>query len=123
MAFSGTPVVRRVSDRVVKIIGIYLAPGASGTISLHEGPGEIKMPDSINWSDYAGIDAGDGVVQIAEAVEVGMHFVGDPANLDANYRIVHTKSGDGPENFLITFQNYSSGEDDSEVMEIYIRFH
>jgi hypothetical protein len=124
MAFTGTPTIIRISDRVVKILGLQLASGASGTISLHEGAGEVKMPDSINWGAYAGKDAGDDVVQLVEAVEVGMHFVTDPGTpLEPSYRVVHTKSGIGPANFLITFTNHDVGQALSAVMEMYIRFH
>lgn len=124
MAFTGTPVIIRVSARVAKIVGISLASGATGTISLAEGAGEIKLPDSLNWGPYAGQDAGDGIVQLAEACEVGMHYVGDVgAAPGPSLRVAHTKSGVGPVAFLITFESFDGAASVSADMEIYIRFH
>ena len=125
MPFTGTPVVTRVSGRVARITGISIASGATGTIGLNEnGSAEINLPDSIDWSPYAGADAGDGVVDLEEACEVSYTFNTDPGPPDQSIRIAVTKANGGdPSAFLITFESFDVGEDDSGQLEIYIRFH
>jgi len=126
MAFTGTPVVTRVSEQLARITGLSLGSGATGTISLNEGAGQVKLPDSLNWSPYAGQDTGVGaVVDLVESVEVDWHFVADPGvNYGPSGRVFAVKSGGAaPSTFLITMQNADTSESVSAQFEIYIRFH
>ena len=125
MAFTGTPVVTRVSDSLARITGLSLGSGASGTISLDEGAGQVKLPDSINWKPYAGPDSGDGVVDLEESCEVSYNFVTAPgAPYGPSDRIAVVKSAGGSAaTFLITFTSFDGLELASAEMEMYVRFH
>jgi hypothetical protein len=124
MAFTGTPVVKRVEDQLARITGLSIAAGATGTISLAVGAGEVKLPASLQWAPYAGQDAGDGKVDLEESVQVSYVFVTDTGGTDASDRIAVTKTGGAdPATFLITFQSFSTDEDVSGQMEIWVRFH
>ncbi len=124
MAFTGTPVVVRITDGLFKIIGVSLASGAAGPISLSRGAGEVKAQDSSHWSQYAGQDAGDGIVQLVEAVQIYWNWVTDPgAVYGPSDRITVVKSGTDESDFLITMTSLDVNASESGVMEIYVRFH
>ena len=120
MAFTGTPVVEPVADNLARITGLSLASAASGTISLFEGTGQVKLPDSMNWKPYGRFDASGAVVNMIEAVQVSFVFVEAPG--DAS-EIFVTKTGAAPDTFLITMTNGDDSESESAEMEIYVRFH
>lgn len=125
MSFAGNAVVTKVSDGLARITGVSLSSGATGTISLFEGAGQIKLPDSLNWNPYGGQDAGDGVVDLEEACQVSYVFVEDPGeSIEVSYRMAITKAnGLDPAAFLITFENFDTSEGGGAEMEIYVRFH
>jgi hypothetical protein len=125
MGFTGQPVVTRVSGSLARITGLSLGSGATGTISLDEGGGDVKLPDSLNWSQYAGQDSGDGIVDLVEAVQVSYLFVEDVGDADApSKRIAVTKSnGQDPSLFEVQFESFDITESQSAEMEIYLRFH
>ncbi len=126
MAFTGTPVVVQVSQRLARITGLSLASGAAGTISLEDnGAGEVQLPAGENWAPYGGDAPGDGVVDLEEAVQVTYLYVADPgAAYGPSDRIAVVKSGGADETtFLITFTSFDTGEAASAEMEIYVRFH
>lgn len=126
MPFTGIPTVTRVGNNVVRIAGIKIPGESSGTISLYEGSGEIKMPDACNWSPYAGGDESDHLVTLDESVSVSWVFVEAIPDTDLSSRIWVSKTdGDDPTTFLITLTNDGDqGEgNESPEMEIWIRFH
>ena len=118
MAFIGTPVIKQVSDQVVRITGITLGAGASGTIGLAGHTGStpnIVLPAAFKTEHYAYLgdnvpfqDAIDCQVQpdtvIADAIPVSV-----------------AKTGTTTADFRITLSNGFASE--SAGMEIYIRFH
>jgi hypothetical protein len=122
MAFTGTPVVTTVARNLARITGVRLVDGATGTISLAEGAGEVKLNADIQWSPYAGDDEGDNLVDLEEACQASFVFVTDPGTDSAQVAV--TKSGGGdPAQFLISFENFGPSESATADMEIYIRFH
>ena len=122
MAFSGAPVVTKISDALVRITGVTLGSGATGEIGIAGSGAEIELP--VTWKPYAGDDAGDGAVDLAEACEVSYVFVTDTNDSSASSRIaVQKANGDDPATFLISFVSFDGLESFSAEMEIYVRFH
>lgn len=120
-----SPVITPVSDQLARITGVTLGSGAFGTISLQEGAGELRLPDSMNWAPYGRFDDPNQVVDLVESVEVDWHFLGDPGlTYELSGRIGLAKAAGGsPTTFLITLTNFDTGEDFTAPMEIYVRFH
>lgn len=122
MAFSGAPVVTRVSDNLARITGVTLGSGSTGEIGLAGSGAEVELPQ--NWGPYGGDDAGDGVVDLEESVQASYVFVTDTADSSASSRIAVVKTdGDDPAAFLISFVSFDTLEALSAEMEIYVRFH
>jgi hypothetical protein len=122
MAFSGAPVVTKISDSLARITGVTLGSGSTGEIGLAGSGAEIELP--VNWAPYAGDDAGDDQVDLAEACEVSYVFVTDTADSSASSRIAVQKANGGdPATFLISFVSFDTLEAQSAEMEIYVRFH
>lgn len=122
--FTGVPVVTQVANDLVRIAGVSLGSGATGTISLKQGAGEVKMPSGIIWGPYGGDEAGDGMVTLDESVEVSWTFNTDPgANSGQLY--VNKANGGDPAQFLISIINghESEGFEGTGELEIYLRFH
>lgn len=115
MAFTGTPVVTQISDAKVRITGVSLAAGASGTVGLNgDATAEVELPDAFNPKvyDYNGTD-----VPLAASLQVWCVPVSDVANFAIPIRIV--KAGTP---FQITFTNDEAAVASAEL-EIYIVFH
>ncbi len=111
MAFTGTPSIQQVSDRVVRITGVSLGNGASGTIGLNGGSGEISLPAAFKptaYGQYSGVD-------LAECVEVTVNAAG--ASLGNNVQIAKTASP-----FLATITNNAGGAATASL-EIYVKYH
>lgn len=125
MAFTGTPVVTPISDQLCRITGLSLADGATGTISLAVGTGQVKLPASLSWAPYARFDDPSGIVDLVESVEVDFHLVADPgATYGVSGRLWAAKAnGADPSTFLVTFTNSDTNEATSAAFEIYLRFH
>ena len=122
MAFSGAPVVTRVTDSLARITGVTLGSGATGEIGLAGSGAEIELPQ--NWGPYAGDDAGDGVVGLGESCQASYVFVTDTDDSSESSRIAVQKSnGLDPATFLISFVSFDTLEGQSAEMEIYVRFH
>jgi len=120
--FTGVPVVTQVANDLVRIAGVSLGSGATGTISLKQGAGEVKLPSGIIWGPYGGDNDGDGMVTLDESVEVSWTFVSDPAD-NSGQIYVAKADGDDPAQFLISLINADASEGQSAEMEIYLRFH
>lgn len=119
MAFTGTPVVRRVAGSLCRITGVSLAAAASGVIGLNGSGAEVELPASIDWSPYAGPDGDDGLVDLAEAVQVSAVAVDDAGSAANDLRFVKANGGD-PATFTVTITNDGGGV--SDELEIYLRF-
>lgn len=116
MAFGGVAVIKQVSDRCVRITGLTLAAGASGTLSLAAGAGDQKFPASIKWGAYDGIGGTDVTMQ--DAVQIAIGHTADVATAIA-YTV--TKTGTVAADFLITLKNATATA--GPATEIYVYFH
>jgi hypothetical protein len=118
MAFTGTPVVVKVSDRMFRITGVTLAGDASGTIGLlgKLTPAEVSL-NAKGWGAYKNAD-GEAVTLI-DAVSV---VVGVTTDVTAAVPISVVKTGVDTDNFLITLHNDSAATV-SASLEIYVEFH
>jgi hypothetical protein len=114
MAFTGVAVVTRVTDVLARITGLSLLAGASGTISLLEGPGTVKLPDACNWAPYDGIDLTESVQFMI--VKASSGAVAIPI------RVVKSGAGGVPTTFVATLTN-DDAQNPSPELEIYVRFH
>jgi hypothetical protein len=111
MAFTGSAVVKKVSDSLYRVTGLSLATqGAAGTIGLSGGTGEVDLPDTVAWDGKAG-------VTLPDAIEVSIHQAEDVAVAPS---VKIDKSGSTPGNFLATLTN--GGAADTGDLEIYVRF-
>lgn len=114
MAFTGVAVVKRVSDNMVRITGLSLAAGATGTISQAAGAGAVKFPDGMPpWTAYE-------AVTLQDAVEVSTNPASDVSNFAIPIRV--TKTGVDASNFLITLENDAAATA-SANLDIYVKFH
>jgi hypothetical protein len=113
MAFTGSATVTKITDYLVRITGLSLAAGADGTISLFDGAGTVKLPDSCNWGP-------NGDVDLAEAIQFSSNPVTDVSNYAIPIRAV--KTGTVPTNWLLTLTNDSAATASADL-EMYIRFH
>ena len=95
MAFTGVPVVKRVSDSLIRITGISLDAGAVGTISLDAGAGEIKLPADFQPTVYAG-QGNSGPVTLQDSIELS-HLPCVPVQV--------VKTGTTKQNWLATLTN------------------
>lgn len=110
MPFTGNATFANVSRRLVRITGLSLAAGASGTIGLDgDVTADEQLPDQFNPTPYADID-------LAEAIEVSMVPVTDVAN----GMLVRVTKALAP--FQITLQN-DDGMNASPELEIWVRYH
>lgn len=123
MAFTGTAAFQIVTQNLVRITGLSLAAGASGTIGLHRktAAAEITIPAQFNPDVYT-IDGGGGAlntVTLAESLDVsakpnqtGGITVAVPCNI--------AKTGTTPEDFQASLANPSGGA--TQGLEIFVRF-
>ena len=110
MPFSGTPVVKQIADNVVRISGVALDGGASGTIGLSNSvnPVDVTLPASFKPGDYSYLKSGltgTTLIELSDSIQVT--YV---RNTSASYAVPITiiKSG-SHDNFLITVANTSGG--------------
>lgn len=123
MAFTGTPVVKQVTDRMVRITGVSLAAAASGVIALHGAVsppvGAVILPEGfiVGTYDYANTP---GVVTLQDAVDVQAKIAA--TGTTTSVPIATIKTGTTPADFLATLTN---GDDDgaTALLEIYVRNH
>lgn len=111
MAFTGTPAIQQISDRVVRVTNVSLGNGAAGTIGLFGGGGEVSLPQAFQPKVYGQY----GSVDLAESIEVTVMAAG--ATLGADVQVAKTASP-----FLCTITNNAAGAA-TAVLEIYLKFH
>lgn len=111
MAFSGDPQIREVSDGLVRITGVSIKQGGTGTIGLHESklpfvdvPADIRLPPAFRPREY---NYTDGEVTLPDSIQASFVTVFTPAINNVRYALA--KSGTTPSSFLITLLNLSNG--------------
>jgi hypothetical protein len=118
MAFTGTPVIKKVSDKMFRITGVSLAGDASGTIGFSDktSAAEVSMvaPD---WKPYK--TAGGNSVTLQDAIKVSVNPVTD---VTTPVPISVVKTGTTHADFVITLHNDTAATAGPE-MEIYVQFH
>lgn len=118
MAFTGAATIKLVSDGIVRITGVSLAAGASGTISLSAGAGDVKCPANVEFQPYKASDG--STVGADDAVDVTVKAANASATPSANPGV--TKTGTTAAAFLATITNNNQGSATSGL-EIYVKFH
>jgi len=74
MAFSGTPVIKLISTRKVRITGVGLDPAADGVITIPNPAaplGAVPLPEAFNPLPYGNVDAADAVQVDVQEVTPG----------------------------------------------------
>jgi len=121
MAFTGSPVVKKVRDNCYRITGVSLAAGASGTIGFSDKSvaAEVGMhcPD---WKAYHLAEQDGGAVSLQDAVKVDVEAAGVVAVVAVPIAIV--KTGTTHLDFVITLTNPTTGGGAvaSDALEIYV---
>lgn len=123
MAFVGQPVVKLVSDRLVRITGVSLAAeGGAGTIGLFERllVPDVRLPDDFKPRPYDLPDAEGGVVSLQDSVSVQIIY----QNAGGTYQAIDVvKTGTTPQDFTATLTNNALVEGgNSGNLEIYVRW-
>ena len=123
MAFTGSAVIKKVSDRKFRITGLSLAGAAAGTISLAEGAGAVLIdaPKEV-WGPYVSSGEQGGGVTLQDAIEC--HVI--PADAAATAAVgsqtpAIVKTGTDAADFLVTLTN--RGVVASGALEIVVQFH
>jgi hypothetical protein len=124
MTFTGTPVIKEVSDGLVRITGVSLANEATGTIGLHEktvAP-DIRLPAAFQPREYTYGNGAGADVTLQDSVQVWFEYIAPGAVVPP---ISVVKTGVDPRDFAITLENLTESESptDSGLLEIYVRFH
>lgn len=113
MAFTGVPVVQKVTDRCWRITGVSLAPSASGTIQFSDAPilsgPAIVAPD---WQPYSE----DGLVSLQDMVKIDVNDAGAAAVASA---LSVVKAGSTHADFVATLAN--NGAAPTPTLEIYVQ--
>jgi len=127
MAFTGTAVVKQVSDGIVRIAGgeggLSLAAGASGVIVLHGAVtppvGAVILPVSLQPHPYEFSNI-PGVVTLQDSIDVS----NQPAAVGTATAIpvATVKSGTTTADFAITLTN-THATTATPPLEIYVKFH
>jgi hypothetical protein len=118
MAFTGTAVVKQVTDRQVRITGLSLGAGASGTIGLNGATGTapgVTLPASFQPQVY---DYGTSGVTLADSISCSYAFVDTSGVVSTPLTVA--KTGTTVADFRITLATNGSA---TSPFEIYVRFH
>lgn len=118
MAFTGTATIKQVSDGIVRITGLSLGAGASGTVGLFGNvvaPG-VRLPESFKPAPYG---SPFGTVTLADALDL-VAQVAAIGNAE-NFMPAIVKSGTDDTDFIFTVTNTAASE--SAALEFYVRFH
>lgn len=119
MAFTGTPVLKKISDKMFRISGaITLAGDASGTIGFSDKTvaAEVSLP-APDWQPYK--TAGGNSVSLIDAIKVSINPTTD---VTAAVPISVVKTGTTHADFVITLHNDTAATVSGEL-EIYVQFH
>jgi hypothetical protein len=127
MAFTGSAIVKQISDRIVRISpgenGLSLAAGASGVIVLHGAVappvGAIILPVSFQPQVYEFSNV-PGLVSFQDAIDVSSQ----PAAVGTATAIptATVKTGTTAADFTITITN-THGATATPSLEIYVKLH
>ncbi len=118
MAFTGTASVAQVSDRQVRITGLSLDAGASGTIGLSGATGTapgVTLPAAFKAGVY---DYGTANVSLASSIRLDWNYVDTSGQL---IFLTVAKTGTTVADFRITVTNNSGSA--SSGVEMYVFFH
>lgn len=123
MAFNGNAVFSMVSESLVRVTGLSLLAGASGTIGLAPSatimvPPDVVLPAPFKPAPY-NPNLGTGVVELQDAVNVQYN---DVVSSPIKAPVVIVKTGTTASDFLITLTNDAPGEVETATFELYIRF-
>lgn len=120
MAFTGTPVIEKISDKMFRITGVSLAGDASGTIGFSDKSvaAEVSLV-APTWQPYRIPGGQGGVVSLQAAVKCIQNPVTD---VTTPVPISIVKSGTTHADFVITLHNDTAATA-GPGMEIYVQFH
>jgi len=119
MAFTGTAVIKQVTDSMVRITGLSLASTANGTIGLFGAsptPG-VELPDTFNVEHYK-VNGQD--VSFSDAIDVTVKAAA--VNVAQSIPVAIVKSGSSVADWKATLTNTHASLA-SPDLEIYVRFH
>lgn len=118
MAFTGTPVIAKVSDKLFRITGVTLAGNASGTIGFSDKDvaAEVGLL-APEWKPYH--NGENALVSLQDAVEVR---VGISTDVTAPVPISVVKTGTKHGDFVATVHNDTAATV-SGSLEFYVEFH
>jgi hypothetical protein len=119
MAFTGTPTIVQISDRLVRVTGLSLAAGAAGVFGLSESTvsGAVKMPAAFKPANY---QAEGHTVTLQDSVQCA--FQNAATGVATAIPLAVVKSGSTDEDFAITVTN-THGSLASPAQEFMISFH
>jgi hypothetical protein len=118
MAFTGTATIKQISDSMVRITGLSLASGATGTIALSAHTGatpDVVLPASFKTEHYAYLSSN---VTFQDAIDCQVQAGAAAAAFQLPAVI---KSGTTTADFRVTLNNAFASA--TPAMEIYVRFH
>lgn len=117
MAFTGSATIVQISDRKLRITGLSLVAGASGTIGLDGGTGEVDLPVGFQPQPYTNSEGAS--ISLQSSIQVS--FV--PAAAVATAIPVEVvKTGTNNSDFLATLTN-NHGSTTSPALEIFVEWH
>jgi hypothetical protein len=123
MAFTGTPVVKQITDGMVRITGVSLGVAAAGVIMLHGAAsppvGAIVLPEGfiVNTYEYSNTP---GLVTLQDCIDVTCKRASTGAT--TTIPISTVKTGTTHADFRATLTN-GDAEDVTSDLEIYVRNH
>lgn len=118
MAFTGTAVIKQISDSMVRITGLSIGAGANGTIGLAGATGStpgVRLPASFKSGEYTYNGVTVGLQDSIDCEVNPAEPIGDMIPISVE------KTGTTAAAFRITLSNGFASE--SPGLEIYVRFH
>ncbi len=121
MAFTGTPVVTQVTDRLVRITGLSLAKSVAGTIGLNgDGTAGVQLPAGFQPQLLASTTIGTALTP-SDVIRCDVNPAG--ANADPSTNVHITKAGAAFSTpFQITITN-DDATDATPALEIWVSYH
>lgn len=116
MAFTGVPVLKKVTETLFRLTGVTLQEGDIGTIGFTDKtvPANVSL-SAPNWEPY---ELSNAIVGLQDSVHCSVVMTDEGDN-----NIVYiTKTGTTHANFEIALQTYGAGESRTEELEIWIEF-